>query len=130
MIAPSACSYSWEIGKGGSGGTSASGEGGASTSTTTAPDCAALQKAMDSARVEAQACSYAGAQVQGECKQAVTDACGCEAFVKDAASTQAKGFTSAVGAFSAAGCTSQCGSCSPLQAGTCLQAGSVIHCVP
>ncbi len=131
-----ACSYSWEVGGGGASSTTSStaagggGAGGTSVTTTSTADCAALAKAVATARVAAQACSYAGAQVQGECAAKVTDECGCRAFVKDGASSEAKAFTDALQAFEAAGCPPTCASCSALQTGTCLQAGSVIHCVP
>ncbi len=129
-----ACSYSWEIGSGGAAPTTSSagggGAGGASGTTTTAPDCASLKAALGTARVAAQACSYAGAQAQGECAQKITDECGCRAFVKAGASPEAKAFSDAVQAFASAGCAPTCAACSALQTGACLQAGAVIHCVP
>ncbi|MFO0593276.1 MAG: hypothetical protein U0441_37385 [Polyangiaceae bacterium] len=129
-----ACSYSWEIGKGegGTGGTggAAGGSGGASSTTTGTDACPSLENAMKTAQIDAQACSYAGAQVQGECASSVPDACGCKVFVKDASSAATKAFTSAVSAFDAAGCSPSCAGCSALQTGTCLQNASVVHCVP
>ncbi len=131
-----ACSYSWEVGSGGAAPTTSSaggaggGTGGASGTTTTPPDCDALQKAIDKARVAAQACSYAGAHLQGECAKKVMDACGCAAFVKDGGASKTKAFSDAVQAYGAAGCTPTCAACSALQTGACLQAGAVIHCVP
>ena len=129
----SACTYSWEVGGGGAGGgttTTASSGGAGGATTSSAPDCIALGKAVVTARIAAQACSYAGAQAQGECADKVVDECGCAAFVKDGASAQAGDFSDAVAAWDAAGCTRSCASCSPLTVGACLQNVSVIHCVP
>lgn len=133
------CSYSWEIGKGGTGGSGSSGEGGggstgSSTSSTTssssAPDCAALGEALKDARAAAQKCSYAGAQAQGECAAEVTDECGCSAFVKSGSSPESAAFTQAVADFESAGCSPTCSTCSPAITGACLQNVTVIHCVP